>query len=168
MLLHHLTGKQWKAMALKLHTCSQHEAPTILTQETRLARRYACKTLGILSSSDLCTKGMFRAWVFMQNACEGGSALVGVCMMNVVLDPPGLKGVYEGGKHEGAHNVLHQLVFAEGTVPAVMTHHKKLHTHNNPYWCRQSVALAYMCCSPGCFLPARKAMFYCPTGSARV
>lgn len=49
-------------------------------------------------------------------------------MMDVVLDPPGLKGVYERGKHEGAHNVLYQLVLAEGTVPAIMPHHKELHT----------------------------------------
>ena len=47
-------------------------------------------------------------------------------MVHIVLDPPGLEGVYEGGKHEGAHNVLHQLVLAESSVPAVMPHHKEL------------------------------------------
>ena len=57
---------------------------------------------------------------------EAGSLLVGVCMVDVVLDPPWLKGVDEGGKHEGAHNILHQLVLAEGTVPTVMPYHKEL------------------------------------------
>ncbi len=37
---------------------------------------------------------------------EGGS-LVGVGMVVVVLDAPGLKGVDEGHEHKGAHNVLH-------------------------------------------------------------
>ena len=44
----------------------------------------------------------------------------------VVLDPPWLKGVYERRIHEGAHNVFSQLVLAEGTVTAVMAHHKEL------------------------------------------
>lgn len=44
----------------------------------------------------------------------------------VVLDPPGLEGVYEGHEHEGSHNVLHQLVLAEAAVAAVMPHHKHL------------------------------------------
>ena len=52
--------------------------------------------------------------------------LVGVCMMVVVLDPPGLKGIYEGRKHQCAHNILYELVFAEGTVPTVMPNHKEL------------------------------------------
>lgn len=53
--------------------------------------------------------------------------LVGVCVVDIVLDPPGLKGVYEGRKHEGANNVLNQLVFAEGSVASIVPHHKKLH-----------------------------------------
>lgn len=52
--------------------------------------------------------------------------LVGVCMVYVVLDPPGLKGVYERSKHEGAHNVLYKLVAAECSVPTVMPNHKEL------------------------------------------
>lgn len=48
-------------------------------------------------------------------------------MVHIVLDPPGLKGVYEGGKHEGPHYILHQLVLAESSVAAVMPHHKELH-----------------------------------------
>lgn len=36
----------------------------------------------------------------------GSSLLVGVCMVDIVLDPPGLKGVDEGRKHEGTHYVL--------------------------------------------------------------
>ena len=61
------------------------------------------------------------------------SSLVGVCMMDVVLDPPGLKWVYEGSKHQSAHNVLHKLVLAEGSVPAVMAYHKELQKHHHPY-----------------------------------
>ena len=75
---------------------------------------------------------------------KGSSSLVGVGMMDVVLDPPGLEGVYERGKHKGAHNVLYQLVLAEGTVPTVMPHHKKLHIPNSPYSCRQLLALKDM------------------------
>lgn len=48
-----------------------------------------------------------------------------------MLDPPGLKRVYERSKHERAHNVLCQLALAEGTVPAVVAHHKEL---QHPYW----------------------------------
>ena len=54
-------------------------------------------------------------------------SLVGVGMVHIVLDPPGLKRVYEGGKHEGPHNVLHQLVFAERSVPTVMSNNEELH-----------------------------------------
>lgn len=64
--------------------------------------------------------------------------------MDIVLDPPGLKGVYEGSEHESAHNVLYQLILAEGTVPTVVTHHKELHTHNNPYCCQQSFAFGHV------------------------
>lgn len=54
-------------------------------------------------------------------------SLVGVGVVYIVLDPPGLKGVYKGGKHEGPHNVLHQLVFAERSVPTVMSNNEELH-----------------------------------------
>ena len=47
-------------------------------------------------------------------------------MVDIVLDPPGLKGVDEGCKHEGAHNVLYKLVLAEGAVPTVVANHKEL------------------------------------------
>ena len=47
-------------------------------------------------------------------------------MVVVVLDPPWLKGVYKRRKHEGAHDVFSQLVFAEGAVTTVMAHHKEL------------------------------------------
>ncbi len=47
-------------------------------------------------------------------------------MVVVVLDPPGLKRIYERGKHECAHDVLCQLVLAECTVPTVMPNHKEL------------------------------------------
>jgi hypothetical protein len=57
---------------------------------------------------------------------ESGRALVGVGVMVVVLDAPGLERVDEGHEHESAHNVLHQLVLAEAAVPAVMAHHKEL------------------------------------------
>lgn len=49
-------------------------------------------------------------------------------MVHIVLDPPGLKGVYEGGKHKGPHNVLHKLVLAERSVPTVVSNNKELHT----------------------------------------
>lgn len=47
-------------------------------------------------------------------------------MVHVVLDPPGLKGVYERSKHEGAHNILYQLVAAECSVATVMPNHEEL------------------------------------------
>ena len=47
-------------------------------------------------------------------------------MVVVVLDPPGLKGIYEGRKHQCAHNVLYQLVLAEGAVSTVVSDHKEL------------------------------------------
>ena len=53
-------------------------------------------------------------------------SLVGVGVVVVVLDAPGLKGVDEGRKHDGAHDVLQQLVLAEAAVPAVVPHHKHL------------------------------------------
>lgn len=64
--------------------------------------------------------------VEMQKCWKARSSLVGVCVVDVVLDPPGLEGEDEGGKHEGSHDVLHKLALAEGTVPAVMPHHKEL------------------------------------------
>ena len=56
-------------------------------------------------------------------------ALVGVGVVVVVLDSPGLKGVDEGHEGQSAHDVLHQLVLAEGSMAAVMSHHKPLHDH---------------------------------------
>ena len=47
-------------------------------------------------------------------------------MMVVVLDPPGLKWVYERSKHQGTHNVLNQLVLTEGSVTTIVTDHKEL------------------------------------------
>lgn len=40
--------------------------------------------------------------------------LVGVRVVLVVLDAPGLKGVQQRGEHQGAHDVLHQVVLVEG------------------------------------------------------
>lgn len=53
-------------------------------------------------------------------------SLVSVCVVVVVLDPPGLKWVYERSKHQGTHNVLNQLVLTEGSVTTIMTNHKEL------------------------------------------
>lgn len=39
--------------------------------------------------------------------CSVLHELVGVGVVDVVLDPPGLKWVDQGHKHEGAHNILH-------------------------------------------------------------
>ena len=57
-------------------------------------------------------------------ACR--SALVGVRVVVVVLDPPRLEGVHQRREHERAHNVLQQLVLAEAAVPAVVPHHEEL------------------------------------------
>lgn len=54
-------------------------------------------------------------------------ALVSVGVVVVVLDAPRLEGVDEGRKHEGAHDVLEQLVLAEGPVPGIVSNHKELH-----------------------------------------
>ena len=42
--------------------------------------------------------------------------------MVVVLDAPGLKREGEGHEHEGANNVLHEVVAVEAAVAGVMTH----------------------------------------------
>jgi len=42
-----------------------------------------------------------------RSGAGAGRSLVGVSVVVVVLDAPGLKGVDEGHEHEGAHNVLH-------------------------------------------------------------
>lgn len=57
---------------------------------------------------------------------KANCSLVGLCVVLVVLDPPGLKGVDE--RHEGqrAHNVLQQLVVAEAAVTTIMANHKEL------------------------------------------
>ena len=52
-------------------------------------------------------------------------------MVVVVLDPPGLKRVYEGCEHQGAHDVLYQLVFAEGTVATIVPNNKELQAHSS-------------------------------------
>ena len=61
-------------------------------------------------------------------------ALVGVSVVVVVLDPPGLKGVDEGGKGNGAHNVLQELVLGETAVPTVVSNHKELQ-RREAVWC---------------------------------
>ena len=76
------------------------------------------------------TIGMTRCVLVLKGKI-GSASLVGVCVVDIVLDPPGLKGVYEGGKHEGANNVLNQLVFAEGSVASVMPNHKELQRHSS-------------------------------------
>lgn len=58
------------------------------------------------------------------------SSLVGLRVVLVVLDPPGLEGVDEGHEGQGTHNVLQQLVAAEGAVAAVVPDHKELRTKN--------------------------------------
>ena len=68
--------------------------------------------------------------------------LVGVSMVVVVLDAPGLERVDEGHEHESAHDVLHQLVLAEAAVPAVVPDHKHLHTQAPDYSSKQGVGPA--------------------------
>ena len=53
-------------------------------------------------------------------------ALVGVGVVVVVLDAPGLEGVDERREHEGPHDVLQQLVLAEAAVPTVVPDHEEL------------------------------------------
>ena len=52
--------------------------------------------------------------------------LVGVRVVVVVLDAPGLEGVDEGREGDGAHDVLQQLVLAEGAVARVVADHEEL------------------------------------------
>ena len=54
-------------------------------------------------------------------------ALVGVGVVVVVLDSPGLKGVDERHEHQCAYDVFHQLILAEAAVAAIMADHKHLH-----------------------------------------
>ena len=49
-----------------------------------------------------------------------------MCVVVVVLDAPGLKGVDQRHESKRAHDVLQQLVLAEAAVPAVMADHKQL------------------------------------------
>ena len=54
-----------------------------------------------------------------------GPQLIGVSVMQVVLDAPGLERVRQRRKHEGANDILQQAVFREGPVPAIMSHNKE-------------------------------------------
>lgn len=54
------------------------------------------------------------------------NSLVGVRVVVVVLDAPGLKGVDEGREHERAHNVLNQVVLVEGAVAGVVANNEPL------------------------------------------
>lgn len=86
-----------------------------------------CQLTPFLVRVDCCTSLQCCDESCSPTVCRAGQhSLVGVGMVVVVLDPPGLKGIDEGGKHQGAHNVLYQLVLAEGAVATVMTHHKEL------------------------------------------
>jgi hypothetical protein len=53
-------------------------------------------------------------------------SLVCLCVVLVVLDPPGLEGVDEGHEGQGAYNVLKQLVGAEAAVTTVVANNKEL------------------------------------------
>ena len=53
-------------------------------------------------------------------------SLVGVRVVVVVLDAPGLKGEDERHEHDRAHDVLHQVVLVERAVPRVVAHDKPL------------------------------------------
>jgi hypothetical protein len=60
--------------------------------------------------------------------------LVGMCMMLVVLNPPGLKGIDQGHECQSSHNVPQQLVLAEAAVATIMANDEELQnkaTHNN-------------------------------------
>ena len=62
--------------------------------------------------------------------------LVGVGVVVVVLDSPGLKGVDEGHEGKGANNILHQLVLAEGSVSTVMADDKPLQPQMESMGCQ--------------------------------
>lgn len=56
----------------------------------------------------------------------GEHSLVGVGVVVVVLDPPGLEGVDQGREEDVAHNVLDQVVLVERAVAAVVANHEAL------------------------------------------
>ena len=56
----------------------------------------------------------------------GSDALVGVFVVVVVTDAPGLERVGKRHEHEMAPNVLYQVVLVEAAVPRVVADHKKL------------------------------------------
>ena len=62
---------------------------------------------------------------------RGGHSLVGVGVVVVVLDPPGLKGVDQGGKHDGPDDVLDEVVLVEGAVAGVVAHGEELLTEGS-------------------------------------
>lgn len=68
-------------------------------------------------------------------------SLVGVGVVVVVLDAPGLEGVDEGHEHERAHNVLHQVVLVEGAVRALVANHKPLQRAISEGWFSQAVQI---------------------------
>mmetsp|Transcript_52145 Transcript_52145/g.113747 ORF Transcript_52145/g.113747 Transcript_52145/m.113747 type:complete len:340 (+) Transcript_52145:440-1459(+) len=51
--------------------------------------------------------------------------LVGVRVVVVVLDAPRLEGVDQRSKHQGANNVLNQVVLVERAVASIMANHKE-------------------------------------------
>ncbi len=53
-------------------------------------------------------------------------SLVGVCVVVVVLDAPGLEGVDQWREHDCTHNVLYQVILAEAAVAAVVAHDEPL------------------------------------------
>lgn len=67
------------------------------------------------------------------------ASLVGVCVVDVVLDPPWLEGEDERCKHECANDVLHKPVLVEATVTSIMANHKEL---QHLEVCRPSVSAA--------------------------
>ena len=54
------------------------------------------------------------------------NVLVGVGVVLVVLDAPGLKGEDNGCKHKSANDIFDELVLAERTMTAIMTNNKPL------------------------------------------
>lgn len=67
--------------------------------------------------------------LWFQHPCyplDSQDSLVGVCVVDVVLDPPWLEGEDKWCKHEGAHNVLHKPVLVEAAVTSIVANHKEL------------------------------------------
>ena len=97
------------------------QAMSSLSKHTAVAAQQRC------TWPTPCTTFEYEQTLCRLKSMRGRAALVGVCMVVVVLDAPGLKRVDERHEHERANDVLHQFVFTEAAVSAVVAYYKQLH-----------------------------------------